>query len=781
MNYFSEVLQDAKDEVQNWEHRWLSLAGQNEVPFILNYRNKVDYFFSTRLPQIHEASGRLFHINPILDSPTVTNIRGYGANCGDYYNVIYLSKQNRLINFVVYPYSESTIIDTALIEKIAHQIDSRKIKHQKNPQKIEYGLFGGTQVGVWLIPQAMAKTESYNRATTHYSANLSEQCVKNYDMEKSLNLSSFSVQLMTPRGRIQFPISSEDDAVPDRDIISQAKAELRNVFTNRVTQAIKTSIRDFKAVLENRFGHDISFVGSAETMNFCLDSKSTSELRGKLDLLKTYPFLNYYVNNPSYNKDSLGFLAAHDVLDIDIAPSCIGKSATIEGMKVAPVLAFQSGTNEAVISRVMGLPEDYYRLATDTVGTRMGGLSFKDSSYLKLLAVCPIGGLPKYNSNPEQFVEVSNTAIAISTLFSHRVDENFKVNFIKASISSAGDITKKYGSDVKTLKAKATDAHKDYLGYLANKLILPTLHRRSLGKISVELWNDNIGLRLGQLNLGREEGAISTRIKNALLQDLFEFKGLGTLLEYSDTMHERFTAIEHVVNDPDVKVGWAKLIEDTAVPESLMGEGYKYVCLNTTEKLQDEGSPQRMNHCVGGYSKNCYAGKSHIISVRDSDNKSMFTMEIVEKHITDAETQITRVEVSLVQARGYNNNVGNPMPANQKTAANWLVDAINSKKVKIDFKAINEERSKYRDEGLKTIIGFSPKDTVRQEEAFREIHKQKLLPRKIKSLEELLNLPRISAEIAEISKALIAKALIANRNFEQDVDLELDEGMDLGG
>ena len=50
------------------------------------------------------------------------------------------------------------------------------------------------------------------------------------------------------------------------------------------------------------------------------------------------------------------------------------------------------------------------------------------------------------------------------------------------------------------------------------------------------------------------------------------------------------------------------------------------VSLGSPRALAEEG--QRMQHCVGGYSIPCFLGESHIISLRDSDDRSLSTLEI---------------------------------------------------------------------------------------------------------------------------------------------------------
>jgi hypothetical protein len=103
------------------------------------------------------------------------------------------------------------------------------------------------------------------------------------------------------------------------------------------------------------------------------------------------------------------------------------------------------------------------------------------------------------------------------------------------------------------------------------------------------------------------------------------------------------------------------------------------VSLGTTHALALEG--QRMQHCVGGYSISCFLGESHIISMRDSDDRSLSTLEITTDKYNDRYFKI-------IQHKGHGN----------RTPDLFLI-SLESNLLSIiqrnaDFKALAEWRKK---------------------------------------------------------------------------------------
>jgi hypothetical protein len=103
------------------------------------------------------------------------------------------------------------------------------------------------------------------------------------------------------------------------------------------------------------------------------------------------------------------------------------------------------------------------------------------------------------------------------------------------------------------------------------------------------------------------------------------------------------------------------------------------VSLGTPRALAEEG--QRMQHCVGGYSIPCFLGESHIISLRDSDDRSLSTLEIrLDKYNVR--------EMQIVQHKSYQNR----SPERFLTSLeNNLLSAIQRN---ADFKALAARQRK---------------------------------------------------------------------------------------
>jgi hypothetical protein len=103
------------------------------------------------------------------------------------------------------------------------------------------------------------------------------------------------------------------------------------------------------------------------------------------------------------------------------------------------------------------------------------------------------------------------------------------------------------------------------------------------------------------------------------------------------------------------------------------------VSLGTPHALADEG--HRMQHCVGGYSTPCFLGESHIISLRDSEDNSLSTLEIrLDKY--------NARQMKIVQHKGHRNR--SPERSLILLEGN-LLSAIQQN---ADFKALAERRKK---------------------------------------------------------------------------------------
>jgi hypothetical protein len=97
------------------------------------------------------------------------------------------------------------------------------------------------------------------------------------------------------------------------------------------------------------------------------------------------------------------------------------------------------------------------------------------------------------------------------------------------------------------------------------------------------------------------------------------------------------------------------------------------VSLGTPQALAEEG--YRMQHCVGGYSTPCFLGESHIISLRDSEDNSLSTLEIrLDKYNVR--------EMKIVQHKGYRNR-------SPERSLIWLeANLLTAIQQNADFKAL---------------------------------------------------------------------------------------------
>jgi hypothetical protein len=152
--------------------------------------------------------------------------------------------------------------------------------------------------------------------------------------------------------------------------------------------------------------------------------------------------------------------------------------------------------------------------------------------------------------------------------------------------------------------------------------------------------------------------------------------GMFRLVEWSARWH-RMMWDDAGVSDPiDNQLDkWPLLLPERVQLDSSVSA----VSLGTTSALSLEG--QRMQHCVGGYSIPCFLGESHIISLRDSNDRSLSTLEITTDEYNERCFQI-------VQHKGYRNC--SPDRSLIALETNLLSAILRN----ADFKALAESRKK---------------------------------------------------------------------------------------
>lgn len=172
--------------------------------------------------------------------------------------------------------------------------------------------------------------------------------------------------------------------------------------------------------------------------------------------------------------------------------------------------------------------------------------------------------------------------------------------------------------------------------------------------------------------------------------DLFENLSINQIASFSRHWHSNQARLllDGVRNFGDAK--WEALFEGVYDGKEGKGDirgkesqGLHIVCLSSSDALVKEG--QKMNHCVGTYTKNCMRNQVHILSIRDSNGNSVSTIEVYADY--------NKKKLKVSQHRGKNNS--KPDAKAVKLLNNFL-DDVNFQKVKIDWemlRAKHQERT----------------------------------------------------------------------------------------
>jgi hypothetical protein len=187
--------------------------------------------------------------------------------------------------------------------------------------------------------------------------------------------------------------------------------------------------------------------------------------------------------------------------------------------------------------------------------------------------------------------------------------------------------------------------------------------------------------------------------------DTFSIK---KLFKFSFDWHtpERRVQLNKILElgDLNIEDSWESITESKFISNNNL----KVICLNNGKHLIDEGN--RMNHCVGSYVKRCLFNNSNIISIRDENNTSLSTAELMFSPQEGSNTykKGDDFKLTLIQHRGKSNETPSKecidtlkefMEALKKNKININPDVINKKTVSM-------ERCKNRRKYLS--IGFNP-------------------------------------------------------------------------
>lgn len=166
-------------------------------------------------------------------------------------------------------------------------------------------------------------------------------------------------------------------------------------------------------------------------------------------------------------------------------------------------------------------------------------------------------------------------------------------------------------------------------------------------------------------------------------------------------------------------VKWPPLFgkKEIEIPAFVTDEsGWKLFTLTSAAELISEG--QNLKHCVGGYTRKCIMGDSHIVSVVNSKGEAVSTIEFALRH-----------DGSLKQQT--HSGVDDSSPSLQSTkVANWISEEVKSGNIKIDLADIEIARSqmatKIMSSPFQANMGFNPLDDSKFLELIRVYTKQML-------------------------------------------------------
>jgi hypothetical protein len=152
--------------------------------------------------------------------------------------------------------------------------------------------------------------------------------------------------------------------------------------------------------------------------------------------------------------------------------------------------------------------------------------------------------------------------------------------------------------------------------------------------------------------------------------------GMFRIVEWSARWHRMIWDDAGVSYNTDNKLDKLPLL----LPERVqLSSSVQALSLGNSCALAAEG--KRMQHCVGGYSIRCFLGESHIISLRDSDDRSLSTLEIrLDKYNVH--------QMKIIQHKGH----GNRSP--ERSLILLEANLLSAIKQNADFKALAARQKK---------------------------------------------------------------------------------------
>lgn len=155
--------------------------------------------------------------------------------------------------------------------------------------------------------------------------------------------------------------------------------------------------------------------------------------------------------------------------------------------------------------------------------------------------------------------------------------------------------------------------------------------------------------------------------------------GMFRIVEYSARWHREALAGVNLRGSADTERStWPCLLKQPLE----LAPGCFAVSLGNADALAAEG--RQMQHCVGGYWRNCFLGNSHIVSLRNADGEPLSTLEF-----SVAQDGSNRCEIVQHRARQ------NKTPVSQLRALEGRLKTLIQQQA--DFKAL----SKWREDAAK--------------------------------------------------------------------------------
>ncbi len=238
---------------------------------------------------------------------------------------------------------------------------------------------------------------------------------------------------------------------------------------------------------------------------------------------------------------------------------------------------------------------------------------------------------------------------------------------------------------------------KDAIDGIKNQIILPEACRQLMNK-------------------GLEISSQAEDFSRQLVPHVFGGSGILKILSFSRRWHIHADRLRQRTSRIEDDLKWEPLVKP------LQAGGVNISAMTSTKQIREMGRLENMNNCIGGYTYQCTAGRSHLILMEAADGSWKTNLELYEKD----DDRSPRVYAGQHSARGNNTDI----PEAAKAAELSLVDGINSGRIEVDWAAIRARRASHRVDSLILKIGFDPASTEACDEAYLAWHRtmRDLLP-----------------------------------------------------